>query len=63
MRMKTICLIMLLGFVGVSVSCRVNPPVDPATMKPSCKFCPPHLKAGSPSSCKHCGGVMIIGTK
>jgi len=63
MRMKTICLLVLFGFVGVSVSCRVNVPVDPATMKPSCKFCPQYLKAGYPSSCKHCNGETIVGSK
>jgi hypothetical protein len=63
MRMKTICLLFLLGLAGASVSCRVNVPVDPATMKPSCKFCPQYLKAQPPSFCKHCGNEVIVGSK
>lgn len=63
MRMKAIYLMMLLGMGAATVSCRVNAPLDPATMKPSCKCCPQNYGVNYPSSCHDCGGRVIVGSK
>jgi hypothetical protein len=61
--MKAIYLMMLLGLAGASVSCRVNAPLDPHTMKPSCKCCPQNFGVNHPSSCHGGGGGVIVTSK
>jgi hypothetical protein len=61
--MKIIFALLALAVMGMSVSCRVNPPLDPATMRPSCKCCPQNFYHGYASSCNKCGGSLIVSSK
>ena len=61
--MKSIFALLMLAVMGMSVSCRVNPPLDPSTMRPSCKCCPQNFYHGYTSSCNECGGALIVSSK
>lgn len=63
MKMKAIFAMLLLGAAGASVSCKVNAPLDPATMKPSCKCCPQNYYHGYASTCSRCGSEPIVSSK
>ncbi len=61
--MKAIFAMAMLAVTGMSVSCRVNAPLDPVTMKPSCRCCPQNVLIGYPTTCTECGHAVIVATK
>lgn len=61
--MRLILAMVMLSVAGISVSCRVNAPLDPLTMKPSCKCCPENFHVGYHTTCRTCDEVVIVTTK
>lgn len=61
--MKAILAMVMVAVAGMSVSCRVNAPLNPITMKPSCKCCPENYHVGYVTTCRECDTVVIVGSK
>lgn len=61
--MKSIFVTMMVAVAGMSLSCQVQAPLDPLTMKPSCKCCPKNHQMGYVTSCSQCDSGVIVGPK